>query len=346
MVATVPRGVPLVIDHLSPSLLTIDEMDSLRDAARLLKRARITGAPVLDGSSLSGILSRNDLLRAIDKIPSETSVAEFDIKLEAIQKQEVWQIMSESPMTIQPEVSLLAAARVMQEKKLNRLMVKAQFSTMLGIISSTDIVFTLLGCTTEACADMEISDYLLRAPEDTDHSDDGLCSLGTTVSEHMATSLYVMRPDMSLGDAARLLRAAKITGAPVVDYNDQTVGVVSRNDLLKALAARVSPDVEAAGTFATAIEELKASKVSSLMNDTPITVSADAPMLEAAKMMAQSKLNRLMVTGPKDDALCGIISSTDVVFAMLGCTYTLDNDSSLEDDGERRIGNLYRKGIY
>jgi len=349
MVATLPKCGPLVSDHVSRNLLTVDESDALRDAARLLKRARITGAPVVDGASLSGILSRNDLLRAIDQIPLDVSVADFVVKLEAIQQQEVWQVMSSSPVTIPPDESLIAAARAMQEKKLNRLMVKSRYSAMLGIISSTDVVFTLLGSDAEASADLETSDYLLQASEGTGRSEDGLCSLGTAVRDHMTPSLFVMPPDMSLKDAARLLRAAKITGAPVVDANNEAIGVVSRNDILKALVMRITPEVEAAGqaTFAEAIQELEATTVSSVMNDTPLTVSADATLLKAAKIMAGSKLNRLMVTRPENGALCGIVSSTDVVFAMLGCTYSIDDDNDgINEDAERRIGNMYRKGIY
>jgi len=354
MVATVPNGAPLVCDHLASNLLTIDEMDSLRDAAKLLKRARITGAPVVDGASLSGILSRNDLLRAIDKIPLGVSDEKFDSQLAAIQQTEVWAVMTSTPVTIPPDVSLLVAARTMQEKKLNRLMVKSQYSAMLGILSSTDIVFTLLGCHAESATNMDTSKYLLRGSEDAGggNSNDGLCSLGTAVRSHMTSSLFVMRPDMSLEDAARLLQAAKITGAPVVDSSDQAVGIVSRNDLLKALVTSIPPEVEAAGVDAvrSAIKDLQAKRVSDLMNNKPVTVSADAPMLEAAKIMANSKLNRLMVTRPANGGLCGILSSIDVVFSMLGCAYTLnddvDDDGFEEEEAQRRKGNMYRKGIY
>ena len=343
---------PLVCDHLASNLLTIDEMDSLRDAAKLLKRARITGAPVVDGASLSGILSRNDLLRAIDKIPSGVSDADFDRQLETIQQTEVWQVMTSSPVTIPPDATLLVAARTMQEKKLNRLMVKSQYSPMLGILSSTDIVFTLLGCDVASAANMDTSKYLLQGSEDLGgNSEDGLCSLGTAVHSHMTSSLFVMRPDMSLEDAAQLLQVAKVTGAPVVDSSDQAVGIVSRNDLLKALATSIPPEVEAAGANAvkSAIKDLQARRVSDFMNNRPVTVSADAPMLEAAKIMANSKLNRLMVTSPVDGKLCGILSSIDVVFSMLGCAYTLeDNDDNgfEEEEAQRRKGNMYRKGIY
>ena len=43
-------------------------------------------------------------------------------------------------------------------------------------------------------------------------------------------------------------------------------------------------------------------------------------MLDAGKIMARDRLNRLLVTD-EDGDLCGIVSSTDVVFVLLGgCT--------------------------
>ena len=74
-------------------------------------------------------------------------------------------------------------------------------------------------------------------------------------------------------------------------------------------------------------------------------------MLDAAKILAREKLNRLVVTDPESKQLIGIISSTDVTFAMLGCGAS-DDDEEEESDEElaaleaKRMGNMYRKGIY
>ena len=145
-----------------------------------------------------------------------------------------------------------------------------------------------------------------------------------------------------------LLRAARVTGAPVIDENGALLGVVSRNDLLIALTNRISEAVEEAGgdAFATATAEVEAERLETVMSREPITISPGASMLEATKILAREKLNRLMVTNPQTGALCGILSSTDVVFAMLGCDYSLDEEEEDAGIDERRLGNLYRKGIY
>ena len=63
---------------------------------------------------------------------------------------------------------------------------------------------------------------------------------------------------------------------------------------------------------------------------------------------AESRLNRLLITSAEGSAdLIGIISSTDLVFALLGC----GDDANGSDEADvaidpRRLGNLYRPGIY
>jgi len=348
--------VPVVANHLSSNILTLATEDSLRDAARLLKKYRITGAPVADGSSLSGILSRNDLLVAIDKAcPSEVPASSFTDLMKSVQQFEVWEAMGPHPTTIHPDATLLAAARAMQGKKLNRLMAKSEYSSMLGVISSTDVVFALLKCDAKAAADIDPDEYTFNCEADyggdTEEDIDEECALGTTVEAYMAKCLYVMRPSMSLKDAARLLRAAGVTGAPVIDSDDQLLGVVSRNDLLKALLT-IPSEVEAAGgeAFAEAIMEIEAKTVAEIMSPArpSVSITPKSTILQAAKLLAREKLNRLMVVEPGSGELCGVISSTDVVFAMLGCAHSLDDDSDDTDEEveESRIGNLYRRGIY
>ena len=80
-------------------------------------------------------------------------------------------------------------------------------------------------------------------------------------------------------------------------------------------------------------------------NPTQVTITPQVSMLGAAQIMAESRLNRLLVTSAEgSDDLIGIISSTDLVFALLGCGAD-DADADVAID-PRRLGNLYRPGIY
>jgi len=323
--------VPMVSDHVSRSLLTLDSEDSLGYAARLMKHARITGAPVYDDNSIDGILSRNDLLRTI---ATETSDAAhgLDEQLDDIRLREVWRVMTSRPPTVSPDASMVEAANIMAETKLNRLMVKAKYGAVLGILTSTDVVFAMLGCGgPEGCI---VGDGAggEEEPEPIDWSrhfyeHEEVEVLRGSVGESMARRLVVVSPDMCLEDAARVLKEGRVTGAPVMD-GEKLVGVLSRNSLLKALATL--PDDAAA--FVPAVEAMRHQPVSTVMNDQPKTISPSTSMVEAAKIMAAEKLNRLLVTsGP--GRLCGIASSTDAVFVLLGaCAEGDDECVDFEDD--------------
>jgi CBS domain-containing protein len=338
--------VPPVSQYLTRSVLSLDVDDSLRDAARLLRMARITGAPVTEDGSLRGILSRNDLLRRLAQLDGTATAEKFETDLKAIQNEDVYDVMADSPVTIVPTATLVDAAQVLSEKKLNRLMVKAKYGSMLGILSSTDVVFGMLNINAQDAEGIKVEDYRVQSSAVEPRTEGPLeeCSLDSSIRGHMATDLTVMSPTQTLKEAGLLFRAASVTGAPVVQ-DGKLVGVLSRNDLLKALLE--IPADASADEYAAAVERVGNKPVSDVMSASPQTVSADVSMLEAAKIMAREKLNRLMVTD-EEGGLIGLVSSTDVCFAMLGCDFTLgDDDEGLDDiDWAKRTGNLYRKGIY
>ena len=332
--------VPMVKDHVTRSMLSLDSEDNLMDAARLLKRSRITGAPVYEDNALDGILSRNDLLRAVVSIPSDAEASDFEQQLKVARTKEVWRVCTSKPETVSPDASMIEASQILAENKINRLMVKSKASPVLGIISSTDVVFAFLGCggeegcsTEGGAADDEPIDwnehvYVGReeAAGFEDEDDDGQCNAFTAaecVREHMATELITVSPDDNLEDAARVLKEAHVTGAPVMQ-GSKVVGVLSRNDLLKALAKLPADD----GDFAKHADELRERPVRDVMTQEPQTIFPSISMLDAGKIMARDRLNRLLVTNESGE-LCGIVSSTDVVFVLLGgCT----GDDDLDDE--------------
>lgn len=132
-----------------------------------------------------------------------------------------------------------------------------------------------------------------------------LASSPATVSELMTREPIIVRADASLADAARLLDAHRVHGLPVVDETGVLVGVVSQTDLLRARTT----------------EHLWASwrglKVRHLMSSPALTVSSDASLPEAAARMEENQVHRLVVLASDDVSPIGIVSTTDIVRAML-----------------------------
>lgn len=335
-----PMGLmPLVKHHVSRNLLALDYEKTLKDAARLMRGARITGAPVVEDRELSGVLSRNDLLRSIAALPSVESDEAYESSLEHLREQEVWRpILNKEPVTVHPDSSMLEAAELMTQRKLNRLIVKGTVGSVLGLVSSTDVVFACLDCAADDAVEVDISKHSYE------FSIDNSAVLESSIQSHMTSSLIVMSPDMSLTDAARLLRAARVTGAPVLE-GKELVGVLSRYDLLRAIVSRV-PEGASEDEAAAALEELKAAQVRDVMKSNPITISPDASMVTAAKLMAEERLNRVLVTTEPGGPLCGILSSTDVVFVMLGCDSEDCGDEEMFQDTETMQNMFGDHGLY
>jgi len=277
----------------------------------------------------------------------------MDEKVTEIQKLAVWEVIFPTKYTIPPTASLLDAARVMADKKLNRLIVKPKYGPMLGIITSTDVVFAVLGCDAVSAQAVDAMQFMYSPCEE---SEDCSISSNPPVREHMTrTEISCVAPDMSLFDAATVLRAAHVTGAPVMSSDDTLVGVLSRNDIMRALLS-IPASCDTDEKFACEVRRVAHEKVETVMTSDLRTVTPDMSLMDAANVMAAERLNRLLVTRTVDakapGALCGILSSTDVVFAMLGCDFSSDSPFGDEEEldsvlsAEGRGGNLYRKGIY
>ena len=110
-----------------------------------------------------------------------------------------------------------------------------------------------------------------------------------------------------------MLRRTRISAFPVIDKSNRVIGVVSEADLL------VKEAVQATGTsFVAALrhirEEDKAEGVTAgdLMTRPAITISPDASVPEAARIMYDRRVKRLPVVNAAGHLL-GIVSRADVL---------------------------------
>jgi CBS domain-containing protein len=129
--------------------------------------------------------------------------------------------------------------------------------------------------------------------------------LTVAVGDAMTRDPIVLRDDDPDAVAAKVLDEAHISGAPVVDARGSLVGVLSRTDLLHARAT----------------ERLWARwpglRVRHLMHWPAITVLATLSLDDAAALMEREHVHRLVVVEPGRDRPVGILSTTDLVHAMV-----------------------------
>jgi CBS domain-containing protein len=114
--------------------ITVDAESSITDAELLLKSYRISGLPVVSDGALVGVISQTDLLSARS---SELIGANWE-------RVRVRHLMTRPAVTVHLNTSVERAARLMLERHIHRLVVVDEEELPIGVLTSTDLLRTLL----------------------------------------------------------------------------------------------------------------------------------------------------------------------------------------------------------
>jgi CBS domain-containing protein len=127
-----------------------------------------------------------------------------------------------------------------------------------------------------------------------------------TVEDVMTPDPILVRADEPLQVAARILEENEISGVPVVDEDDALVGVLAESDLVRA---RATEHLWSRWPGLT---------VRHLMHSPALTADRSMTIEEAAIMMERAHVHRLVVVAEDQQTPIGIISTSDIVRAMVG----------------------------
>jgi len=146
-----------VKDVMNPNVVFCKPDDTVREAAKVLKVNNISGAPVLEGRKLVGIVSEADLLKLLvmpEKgnlwLPSPFEVIEVPIRellswedtkkmLSDVGSTKVEEMMTKDVRTISSEASVEEASELMIRHRINRLPVMEN-NHVVGIVTRGDII--------------------------------------------------------------------------------------------------------------------------------------------------------------------------------------------------------------
>ncbi len=146
-----------VKDVMNPNVVFCKPDDTIREAAKVLKVNNISGAPVLEGRKLVGIVSEADLLKLLvmpEKgnlwLPSPFEVIEVPIRellswedtkkmLSDVGSTKVEEMMTKDVHTISSEASVEEASELMIRHRINRLPVMEN-NHVVGIVTRGDII--------------------------------------------------------------------------------------------------------------------------------------------------------------------------------------------------------------
>ncbi len=148
-----------VKDVMTREVMTISPDMTLKDMDRLLLESEVSGAPVVEGDRLVGIVSRADVLRVVYEeqrqaarvsdfytspypipIPALEHLARDSRKIaDHLVKLRVREIMTPDPLTVGPDDDVQFVARTMSAQHYHRLPV-TEDGRLVGIVTSLDIV--------------------------------------------------------------------------------------------------------------------------------------------------------------------------------------------------------------
>ncbi len=130
-----------------------------------------------------------------------------------------------------------------------------------------------------------------------------------------------------LQELASIFEDNGISGAPVLDTQNQVVGVVSKTDLitrcLEHTAGVAAGDTLsvfsglAAGT-GSSLDPESLGSVQDFMTTDPVTATADEAVVEVARRMAAERVHRVVVVDDRQRAI-GIVTTLDVLDAVPAC---------------------------
>lgn len=130
------------------------------------------------------------------------------------------------------------------------------------------------------------------------------------VRDYMAPFPYFVAPDASVADANYLMCKQRIRHLPVL-MDGELVGIVTRTDILaaqpsEAIALKVWEQTDVLATLT----------VQKIMKVKPITVEADAPVSQAARLMLKHRISCLPIVNERRQ-LTGLLTETDVLRAVV-----------------------------
>lgn len=120
---------------MTSNVLTVNSTQSLLEVEQIMRENRIRRVPVVDDGQLVGIISREDIYRALPSIFDPSISPEI---LDQAGRVEAGSIMTRSPVTVEPSTPLEQAALMMRTHKFGSLLVM-QNEELVGIITETNI---------------------------------------------------------------------------------------------------------------------------------------------------------------------------------------------------------------
>ena len=207
----------VVRDIMSENVIVIEENKNIVNAARVMLENGISTLPVVDRTErLVGIITKTDLTRAY------ASIGEGRVR--------VSEIMDRDPPTVTPFHSLYRIIEAIEEKPYYKVVV-VEGRVPVGVIAKRDLVFIDTS---------KLKQDLTFVKRDT------LLPKGRTggirlyyiplALDIMSSPPITIEGEKDLAEAARIIVERRIGCLPVIDDEGNLIGLVTKNEIIQAVA--------------------------------------------------------------------------------------------------------------
>ncbi|MEM2759621.1 MAG: CBS domain-containing protein [Nitrososphaerales archaeon] len=205
---------------MSKNLITVSEESDITECAKLMLDKEISSLIVTYGKEkLRGIITKSDLVAAYGR--------------HYVGKNVVENYMTKHVLTVAPDETTHMVLSVMANNKISRVVV-VRGKKPVGIITGRDLLpmSALFGPDT-----YQIMKEVFSTHEKAQVIIPSGISAVFLARDVMKYDPITIKRDADLADAAQILTRNRISGLPVVDSNDELAGIVTKTDIVKALAS-------------------------------------------------------------------------------------------------------------
>ncbi len=285
-----------VREIMTPAPKKVGTTTPLDEVARLLLSSTFTGLPVVDEENRPvGVIAQGDLIYKAGMpmrlgLLAESGREKVGAALEALAPKQASEVMTRPALTIGEDKMVTEAVDLMLRKQVKRLPVVDAAGKLVGILSRADVFQTVI----RECPDWTAFQQQKILVE-------GL----HFVSEIMRRDIHTVFPDTPVAEVIRVIACNDIQRVCVVDREGFFLGLISDRDLLIAFSNRHPgiwdyfagkiPFSEQGQRNRELREYLNARTAADVMNTNIVTVSEDAHIEEAIRLMLEGAIKRLPV---------------------------------------------------
>jgi CBS domain-containing protein len=174
----------IVRDYMTSDVVHVEIPGNRDDVLKILKRTGISGVPVIKNKKIVGIITRKDLLQK----PEETQLG---------------LLMTPKPVTIDPEMEVREAARILVTKKIRRLPI-VEDGRLVGILSVADLIHALAQ---------------LKVKEE--------------IKDKYTSQTFALWEETPLPVVGRVMEISGVDAIPILDAENRLQGIISERDLIR-----------------------------------------------------------------------------------------------------------------